>query len=237
MGIGKFLKQYKFSHRAWMYYELYIKNFKKRIKKYHSQHGEDKEIGKFFEKKPQGYYFDIGCFHPIRYSNTFYLFKKGWSGTNIDVNQTSIDLFNIARPNDKNICAAISDVSNEVDFFEDDILGPVNTIENKMYKKSKGIFFKKGIVKKIKTSKIFDIISESILHKKTDFLNIDAEGSDFKIIKQINLKKSNISLVAIETHDPNGNKLDDFNNISNYFENNQYFVHKKIGPTTLYIKK
>ena len=106
-----------------------------------------------------------------------------------------------------------------------------------MYKKSKGIFFKKGIVKKIKTSKIFDIISESILHKKTDFLNIDAEGSDFKIIKQINLKKSNISLVAIETHDPNGNKLDDFNNISNYFENNQYFVHKKIGPTTLYIKK
>ena len=237
MGIGKFLKDHKSSYRAWIYYELYIKNFKKRIKKYHSQHGEDKEIGKFFEKKPQGFYCDIGCFHPIRYSNTFYLFKKGWSGTNIDVNQTSIDLFNIARPNDKNICAAISDVSNEVDFFEDDILGPVNTIENKMYEKSKGIFFKKGIVKKIKTSKIFDIISESTLHKKTDFLNIDAEGSDFKIIKQINLKKSNISLVAIETHDPNGNKLDDFNNISNYFENNQYFVHKKIGPTTLYTKK
>ena len=49
--------------------------------------------------------------------------------------------------------------------------------------------------------------------------------------------KSNISLVAIETHDPNGNKLYDFDNISKYFENNLYFVHKKIGPTTLYIKK
>ena len=51
------------------------------------------------------------------------------------------------------------------------------------------------------------------------------------------LKNSNINLVAIETHSPNGDTLDDFNNISKYFENNQYFVHKKIGPTTLYTKK
>ena len=237
MGIGKFLKDHKSSHRAWMYYELYIKNFRKRVNKYHSQYGEDREIGKFFQKKNKGYYFDIGCFHPIRYSNTFYLFKKGWQGTNIDVNKTSIDLFNIARPNDINLCAAISDTTNEVDFFEDDILGPVNTIDSKMYEKSKVIFFKKGIVKKIKTSKIFDIISENILYQKTDFLNIDAEGSDYKIISQIDLKKSNINLVAIETHDPNGNQLDSFHNISKYFENNQYFVHKKIGPTTLYTKK
>ena len=106
-----------------------------------------------------------------------------------------------------------------------------------MYEKSKVVFFKKGIVKKIKTSKIFDLISENVIYEKTDFLNIDAEGSDYKIIKQIDLKNSNINLVAIETHDPNGNILDDFNNISKYFENNQYFVHKKIGPTTLYIKK
>ena len=74
-------------------------------------------------------------------------------------------------------------------------------------------------------------------YQNTDFLNIDAEGSDYKIIRQIDLKKSNISLVAIDTHDPNGNKLLDFDNISKYFENNLYFVHKKIGPTTLYIKK
>ena len=237
MGIGKFLKQHKFSHRAWMYYELYIKNFRKKIKKYYSQYGEDKEIAKFFEKKTKGYYCDIGCFHPVRYSNTFYLFKKGWHGTNIDINQTSIDLFNIARPNDTNICAAISNTSKEVDFFEDDILGPVNTIDNKMYEKSKGIFFKKGIVKKVKTFTVFDIISENTLYEKTDFLNIDAEGSDYQIISQIDLKKSNINLVAIETHDPNGNQLDNFHNISKYFENNQYFVHKKIGPTTLYTKK
>ena len=66
---------------------------------------------KFFKKKPKGYYFDIGCFH-IKYS----LFIYSKEGGKVDVNKTSIDLFNIARPNDKNICAAISDVSNEVFF-------------------------------------------------------------------------------------------------------------------------
>ena len=97
MGIGKFLKTHKVTHRTWKYYELYIKNFRKKIKKYYSQYGEDKEIAKFFEKKRNGVYFDIGCFHPIKYSNTYFLFKKGWRGTNIDVNETSIELFNICR--------------------------------------------------------------------------------------------------------------------------------------------
>ena len=237
MGIGKFLKDHKFSHRAWMYYELYIKISKKGLKNIILSMVKTRKLVNFLKKNLKGNYCDIGCFHPIRYSNTYYLFKKGWQGINIDVNQTSIDLFNIARPNDKNICAAVSDFSNEVDLFEDDILGPVNTIDEKMYEKSKGIFFKKGVIKKIKTYKIFDLISENTLYQNTDFLNIDAEGSDYKIIRQIDLKKSNISLVAIETHDPNGNKLNDFDNISKYFENNLYFVHKKIGPTTLYIKK
>ena len=33
------------------------------------------EIGKFL-KKSKGYYFDIGCFHPIRYSNTLFIQKR-----------------------------------------------------------------------------------------------------------------------------------------------------------------
>ena len=237
MGIGKFLKTHKFTHRTWMYYELYIKNFRKKIKKYYSQYGEDKEIAKFFKNKKNGVYFDIGCFHPVRYSNTYFLFKKGWRGTNIDVNETSIDLFNIARPNDNNICAAISDSSKETNLFVDDILGPVNTIDEKTYKESKGYFFKDLKIKKIKTAKIYELIPEDLLLEKTDFLNIDAEGSDYKIISQIDLKSSNIQLVAIETHDPNGNKLRDCESINKLFEDHQYFVHKRLGPTTLYAKK
>ena len=113
----------------------------------------------------------------------------------------------------------------------------MNTIDEKTYKESKGYFFKDLKIKKIKTAKIYELIPEDLLLEKTDFLNIDAEGSDYKIISQIDLKSSNIQLVAIETHDPNGNKLRDCENINKLFEDHQYFVHKRLGPTTLYAKK
>ena len=51
MGIQKVLKSNKFTYRTWLYYDLYIKSFKKKTKKYYSQYGEDKEIAKFFENK------------------------------------------------------------------------------------------------------------------------------------------------------------------------------------------
>jgi hypothetical protein len=41
--------------------------------------------------------------NPIKYSNTALLYKKGWTGINIDLNKTSIDLFNFTRLRDKNI--------------------------------------------------------------------------------------------------------------------------------------
>ena len=116
-------------------------------------------------------------------------------------------------------------------------MGPVNTIDENTYKKSKEYFFKDLKIKKIKTAKIYELIPEDLLLKKTDFLNIDAEGSDYKIISQVDLKSSNIQLVAIETHDPNGNKLVDCDNIEQLFENHRYFINKRVGPTTLYAKK
>ena len=85
----------------------------------------------------------------------------------------------------------------------------------------------------------FTLQTPGILENVKGNFDLDESSCETKISlnNKIDLKKSNISLVAIETHDPNGNKLHDFDNISKYFENNLYFVHKKIGPTTLYIKK
>ena len=70
-------------------------------------------IEDFFRDKQNGIYVDIGCFHPVKYSNTAKLFNKGWRGYNIDINKTSIDLFKIVRPKDKKIHAILSSNSKE----------------------------------------------------------------------------------------------------------------------------
>ena len=97
-------KKFNFFRKIYPYYNIYIRNLKFFFKS--SQFGEDEKIIQLFKKK--GTYLDLGCFHPIRWNNTYLMHKLGWKGINIDLNPLSIKLFNVARPNDLNICAAIS---------------------------------------------------------------------------------------------------------------------------------
>ena len=83
-------------------------------RKTYSMYGEDIVVDKFFKKKQNGFYIDIGCYHPIDGNNTYLLYKKGWNGINIDINQLYVNLFKIARKDDLNINTAISNTSKKV---------------------------------------------------------------------------------------------------------------------------
>ena len=96
-------------YKIYLYYNLYVRNLKYYFKRSYSQFDEDLFLKKYFENKKKGFFVDIGCHHPFKGNNTFLLYKLGWSGINIDLNKISIDLFNIARPRDINICTALSD--------------------------------------------------------------------------------------------------------------------------------
>ena len=71
---------------------------------------------------------DVGCYHPTRHSNTYLMYKKGWSGLNIDLNPLTIELFNFMRPRDININIGISDSEEEKRLFYIDELNTQNTL-------------------------------------------------------------------------------------------------------------
>jgi hypothetical protein len=100
-------KKFYFLKKIYLFYNIYIRNYKFYFSG-RSQLGEEKKLLTYFKKKNQGTYVDLGCFHPTRHNNTFEFYKKGWRGINIDLNPLTIDLFDFARPNDINVCAAIS---------------------------------------------------------------------------------------------------------------------------------
>ena len=58
---------------------------------------EDLIVLNYFKDINDGYYVDVGCYHPIHLSNTFLLHKKGWNGVNIDISEYTIDLFNYSH--------------------------------------------------------------------------------------------------------------------------------------------
>jgi len=65
-------------------------------------------VNYIFKDKKKGFYLDIGAQHPISNNNTYLLFKRGWSGINIDLDKKNIELFDIIRPKDINLNYAIS---------------------------------------------------------------------------------------------------------------------------------
>lgn len=58
-----------------------------------SQEGEELILSRLFGYKTNGYYVDIGCYNPKRFSNTYSFYLNGWRGINIDANIDTIKLF------------------------------------------------------------------------------------------------------------------------------------------------
>jgi len=216
-------KKSKFFKRIYIYYNIYIRNIKFIFKS--SQFNEDLKILKIF--KENGFYVDIGCYHPVRYNNTYRMFKLGWKGMNIDLNPLSIELFNVARPRDINICAAISNKKVGNLYFDHE-LSPQNTLEKNyidFYEKEFSSKTKKP--KKIKTKKLSEIFHRNRIFK-VDFLNIDAEGHELSILKSINLKKFDIKVICIEILKHNLKAIIESKKVIRYLNKNGYkFKFKK----------
>ncbi len=196
--ILKWSKEHALFKKVFLYYNLYIRNLKFFFKSSQSQFGEDKKIIKLFHKNKKGIYLDVGCFHPIRQNNTYLMYKLGWKGINIDLNPLSIELFNVARPNDINICAALSSKKSTETVYFDHSLSSLNTIS-----KEHIFFLKKAFgLNKLEKRKIRTITLTKLLKKnkirKIDFMNIDIEGSELKVLKTINFNYFDIKVICIE---------------------------------------
>ena len=223
-------------YKIYLYYNLYFRNkaYKKRAS--YSQDQEDLFINDYFKNIDNGFYLDIGCYHPIKYSNTALLYNRGWQGINIDMNQTSIDLFKILRKKDKNICAAISSSNKEVTQFIDHLYSPVNTIDKNFSQTiSKRFKIKPFSERKIYTNTLNEIIKKNEIQiTKIDFLNIDVEGHDYEVLKGINFLniKPKIICIEIDNHEKNLSK----ESIQNYLKKFNYKIIKRIGFNAFFEK-
>ena len=179
-----------------LYFYFQLLKSKYKIKKSYSNWGIDMMADFFFRNKKKGVYIDVGCHHPFINNNTYPLYKKGWRGINIDLDYGSIDLFNYLRNKDLNIQIAVSNAveTKELYFYH-----------NKAAKNTLSINNSKGAkeVKKIKTNTLNNIIENSIFsNSQIDFISIDVEGHEQRVLEGFNLKKYKPSLVILELIQP-----------------------------------
>ena len=179
--------------------------------------------------KKKGFYIDIGCYHPLKYSQTYKLYKLGWSGINLDISKESIDLFKSFRSKDKNLNIGISNKAGFENFYFTKKISTTNSLNNKYLKES--INFKKKFLRKIQTQTIDQLFEENNI-SEVDFLKIDCEGMDLSIIKALDFSKYKINFLSIEFLYESGNFIIKQNkNINSvhqlFFESDIYKILEK----------
>lgn len=191
----------------------------------YSYSGIDLLIDYIFKDQSVGTYIDIGSQHPISNSNTYLLHKKGWSGVNIDLDIKNVELFNISRPKDINLNYAIADKDGEADLYFYHSSSPINTLNKNVSEYQKA---KIKQVKKIRTYKLDTILDNINFQKKIDYMNIDVEGHEEKVLSGFNINKFKPSVISVEYLDLSLNKLKfKNNNIDNLINSNLYQYFKK----------
>ena len=222
-----------------IYYEKYSK-------KSYSISNVDLIIDRMFSNIHKGTFIDVGCNHPIKFNNTYLLYKRGWRGINIDLDKKSIEEFNKIRNEDYNIQSLISSedgIEKEIYYYH--LRSAINTVSKDLinYRKTK----KKDIkIKKKKTCTLSRIIDESpFKNNKINLLSIDIENHEYEALKNFNFQRYNIEIIVTEIHDLNQDKLEIYNqsldyvlksNIYNLLINNEYKLINWVNSDFVFAK-
>lgn len=205
----------------WFYYKQ--SNF--------SQGNEEEILHKIFSNKIKGFYVDIGCYHPRRFSNTALLYNKGWNGINIDANAKNLKLFNFFRKRDNNINALISDRSENLNYyyFNDSALNGV--LSQSRVNSLTDLGYKVIQVENLVTKRLDDLLTfYEVPNNKIDLLDIDVEGHDLKVLKSINLNFYDVKVILIEIGENE-------NEILEYLFKYNYYLYKREDRNCFFIKK
>ena len=134
------------------------------------------------------HYIDVGCFHPIKYSNTFYHYLRGGSGLVVDMNEGYKQEFQRLRPRDKFVSALVSNSKNELavrcnNMPNDRIVDGAN----------------QQIGKTMRPQTLAEILDEHWPEKHPiSFLDIDCEGHELEILKSNNWEKYKPLIIIVE---------------------------------------
>lgn len=160
-----------------------------------SQEGEDVILQRLFDRKPLGYYIDIGSHHPQRFSNTYLFYLRGWRGINIDPLPGSKARFDASRQRDINLEVGISDNPGQLVYyaFQEPAL---NTFDPDVAKNRGSVLISKT---KIMVLRLRDVLDQHMpINQKIDFLNIDVEGLDLQVLRSNDWSRYRPSYVLAE---------------------------------------
>lgn len=142
-------------------------------------------LSRIFEGQKTGFYVDVGAHHPKRFSNTYFFYKRGWSGINIDATPGCMKRFDRYRKRDINLEIAIGSKDEELPFhiYNEPAL---NTFDTQLCEERREANNRNQVEKLVylRPRRLSQVLSEYLRPtQEIDFLNIDVEGCDLDVIE------------------------------------------------------
>lgn len=151
---------------------------------HYSQEGEDVLLQRLFTGQDRGFYVDVGAHHPQRLSNTYWAYRRGWRGINIDATPGSSRAFRKFRPRDITLEVCVAEEEGHVDFykFPEAALntsgrGRKDFVQDQVSMQSQMV--------KVRTEPLSKILDENLPSdvEVIDLMSIDIEGSEMDALR------------------------------------------------------
>lgn len=199
-----------------------------------SQEGEDMLLRRIFSNKKCGFYVDVGAHHPKRFSNTYYFYRKGWTGINIDPMPNVMKLFNKFRPKDINLEIGVAEKKDLIHYymFTEPALNSLSAeransivLSNSAYKQLRVI--------DIPVLPLCDVLDKYIAGRNIDFMSIDVEGYDLQVLRSNDWNLYRPQYVLVEVIGSNMSELSN-DPIVKFMNAKKYSLFAKLKNTVIF---
>jgi FkbM family methyltransferase len=183
-------------------------------------------------------YIDVGAHHPYYINNTAYFYRNGCKGINIEPDPALYKAFPHERPKDINLNIGINTFSGTADFYimSTPTMNTFSFEEAKDLENNHGFKIKK--VKKIPVDTLPNIITKYHHGIFPDFLSLDVEGLDLKILESIEYTDNTPKVVCVETmtYSTTGHGMKSLD-IIDFLKDMGYMVYADTYINTIFVKR
>jgi len=215
----------------------YVKNKVEQYRRFHSQYGQDRYcFNMFLRERKTGIYVDVGASDGVTISNTLAFENRGFEGLCIEPRD---DAFTELRRNRKCYCekVGISDVPKEnVEFlnikgYGKSLSGIVSEYDPRHLQRIKDESTHPKH-ESAETIYIQTVTLQSLLDKygwdTVDFLSVDTEGNEMKVLKSIDWKRTRVNVITVENNYRE-------NNIRRFLINKGFKLCTQLGADEVYV--
>lgn len=143
-----------------------------------------------------GFFVDVGCNAPVKASNTFELYRRGWRGLTVDASETLVNEHRRVRPRDRSVVAAVSNREGEAEFIEFE-LSTVSTL-SRAHAEHWQQLERVTRTRKVRTTTLTALCEQNGVPPRFDLLSIDVEGHDLEALSSLDLERFRPRLIIIE---------------------------------------